>query len=80
MVVDSISVSVRCRTNNRINIIITVDSDGFVSSMSRRWRSNGEAVDSTPTTPLPPKNWWGHHIADVHPADREALHKFLNLS
>lgn len=78
--VEEVTVAVRCRTNNRITILVTIDRDRNVYSCSRRWKSNGEAVDSTPTTPLPPKRWWGEYIAEVHPQDREALHKFLELS
>lgn len=79
IIVESISVSVRCRTNSTIQLIITVDRDRNVTLTSRRWKGNGEVVDYS-YPPLPPKRWWGEHIADVHPADRNALHQFLGLS
>lgn len=79
IVVDSMTVVVRCRTNNRISLLITIDRDRNVSLTSRRWKGNGEAIDYN-YPPLPPKQWWGEYIAEVHPADRTALHKFLGLS
>lgn len=78
--VEEITVAVRCRTNNRITILVTIDKDRNVYHTNRRWKSNGEAVDYVWKPALPPKRWWGEWIADVHPADREALHKFLGLS
>ena len=79
MHVTEMTVAVRCRTNSKISLLITVDRDHNVTLTSRRWKGNGEAVDYS-YDPLPPKRWWGEHIAAVHPADREALHKFLGLS
>lgn len=79
MVVDSVTASVRCRTNSHISLLVTLDREGNVTLTSRRWTSKGEARDYTYPA-LPPKRWWGEHIAAVHPADRTALHKFLGLS
>lgn len=80
MTLEEMTVAVRCRTNSRIQLLVTIDRNRLVTSVSRRWNGKGEAIDSSPTIPLPPKRWWGEYIAEVHPKDRDALHSFLGLS
>lgn len=74
------SITVHCRTNNNIQILVHIDQDNNVHHTTRRPKRNGEFVDYDYPIALPPKRWWGMYVSDVHPSDRGALHIFLGLS
>lgn len=78
MTLESIAVSVRSRTNSTVQLVVTCDGKG-VTLTTRRWTSKGEPREYTYPA-LPPKRWWSEHVAEIHPGDRTALHKFLGLS